>query len=57
MQEKCRDTWRKEFLPLVPPQQVPDESTSFLRDLMGLLNQDIDKDEFERYIRNDPTLE
>jgi len=43
-----------EFPSLVPPQELPNESTNFLRDLMGLPILDTEKDEFERYARNDP---
>jgi hypothetical protein len=57
MEANCRDTWRTEFLPLVPSQkQPPDSEDTFLRDLMGLPIIDKDKDEFELYAYHDPTF-
>jgi hAT family C-terminal dimerisation region len=57
MEANCRDTWRTEFLPLVPSrQQSPDSEDTFLHDLMGLPIIDKDKDEFELYTHHDPTF-
>ena len=56
MKAKCRDTWSKEFLPLSPAEQLQNLDDSFLCDLMGLQNTQAEKDEFERYSRNSPTV-
>jgi hypothetical protein len=56
MEAKCRDTWENDFLPLSPAEQPQNSDDSFLCDLMGFQNRQADKDEFERYVGNGPTL-
>lgn len=59
METGCRDTWRTEFLPLLPPQRQspePEPDDTFPRDLMGLPITDTATDEFEQYVIRDPTF-